>query len=101
MSFWHVPGMPPDSGTRTEWLAELAGGVVEVHCSCPSEIAARRFLGRQRHPGHLDGAASFDRVLKRLRAIPQSGMLEIGQRVTVDTSQTPDLRSLIDQLQFL
>src|SRR5437899_1901341 len=27
-SFWHLPGMPADSGTPTEWLATLSKQVV-------------------------------------------------------------------------
>ena len=40
VSFWHVPGMSPDSGTPTGWLAALSSRVVEVHCACAPEIAA-------------------------------------------------------------
>lgn len=101
VSFWHVAGMAADSGTPAEWLAGLAGGIVEVHCSCSPEIAAERFVRRQRHPGHLDAAASYDAVLRSMRAIPRCGMLDIGRRVTVDTSATVDLQLLLDQLQSI
>ncbi len=97
VSFWHVPGMPLDSGTPTEWLAELSGRVVEVHCSCAPEIAAQRFLRRKRHPGHLD-SASYDEILRSLRAIPRSGALEIGSRVDVDTSGEASVDDLLRRL---
>jgi hypothetical protein len=97
VSFWHVPGMPLDSGTPTAWLAELPGRVVEVHCCCTPEIAAQRFLRRTRHPGHLDGT-SYDKILRSLRAIPRWGALEIGPRVAVDTSQEPGLQGIVDRL---
>jgi len=101
VSFWHVPGMPPDSGTATAWLWELSNRIVEVHCACPPEIAAERFIRRERHPGHLDRRLSYDVVLDGLHAIPRSGALELPMRVVVDTSQEPDLSVLLDQLHFI
>ena len=50
-SFWRLPGMPPDSGTSTEWLFDLSEIIVTVRCVCPAEIAAERFTRRTRHPG--------------------------------------------------
>ncbi len=38
-------------------LADLDGPVVEIHCTCPPELAVERFERRaesDRHPGHLD-----------------------------------------------
>jgi len=99
VSFWHVPGMPLNSGTPTAWLAELSSRIVEVHCSCAPEIAAERFLRRKRHPGHLD-SASYDEILSSLRTIPRSGTLEIGPRVEVETSQEPSVDDILDQLGY-
>jgi len=79
-----------DSGTPTAWLAGLSNRVAEVHCPCEPEVAAERFVGRRRHPGHLDGQASYDEVLRSLRAIPRSA-IEIGQQLVIDTSREPDL----------
>lgn len=84
VSHWHLPGMPADSGTPTSWLR--SDHVVNVHCICAPEVAAERFLPRKRHPGHLDSEASYEEVLASLRAIARLGVLEIGQRVDVDTS---------------
>jgi len=100
VSFWHVPGMPLDSGTPTAWLAELSSRIVEVHCRCAPEIAAERFLRRQRHPGHLD-SASYEEVLRSLRAIPRSGALEIAARVEVDTSQEPRVDDILGRLDLI
>lgn len=44
-------------------LESLPGPVLEVHCSCPPEVARERYLGRRRHPCHFDlsyGAEMFD-----------------------------------------
>jgi hypothetical protein len=38
----------------------------------------------------LDGQASYDEVLRSLRAIPRSA-IEIGQQLVIDTSREPDL----------
>jgi len=95
VSFWHLPGMPVDSGTPTAWLAELPAQLVEVHCACAPEVAAERFVRRRRHPGHLDLTSSYAEVLASLRAIPRRGALEIGQRVNIDTSRERDVDSVI------
>jgi glucokinase len=98
VSFWHLPGMPADSGTPTAWLVELSGRMIEVHCECPPEVAAERFVRRTRHPGHLDRQTSYDEILSSLRAIPCSDALAIGPRVTVDTSREYNLRAVLDEL---
>jgi len=52
ISHWRPAGAGA-TGTPTAWLAAFAR-IVEVHCPCPPDRAAARFLARQRHPGHLD-----------------------------------------------
>jgi predicted kinase len=93
VSFWHVARMPADSGTPTDWLTGLSGRIVEVHCACPPEIAAERFVRRKRHRGHLD-RATYAEMLDSLRALPQSGALDIGPRIVVDTSREPDVEAV-------
>ena len=95
VSHWRFDGMPSDSGTPTAWLLELSSHIVNVHCACEPEIAAERFLQRKRHPGHLDGEASYAEVLAGLRAMALLGPLRIGPRVDVDTSREPDLDVVI------
>src|SRR4029079_5534788 len=60
VSFWRVPGMPPDSGTPADWLDAPPHHVFNVHCACEVDVAAGRFLQRRRHPGHLDGESSAE-----------------------------------------
>jgi glucokinase len=99
VSFWRLPGMPSDSGTPTGWLTELASRVVHVHCACAPEVAGQRFFQRNRHPGHLDGESSHAEALESLRAVSRLGVLEIGPRVTVDTSHEPDLAAVLREIQ--
>ncbi len=42
----------PDSQREQARLRALEGRVVEVHCSCPPEEAARRYAERARDPAH-------------------------------------------------
>jgi glucokinase len=94
-SFWHLRGMPSDSGTPTDWLDAPSHYVVNVHCACELEVAASRFLQRRRHPGHLNGDSSSAEVLVSLRKLTQLPPLDIGQRIDVDTSQEPNLTDVV------
>jgi len=94
-SFWRVPGMPLDSGTPTDWLTAPSHHLVNVHCACELEIAASRFLHRNRHPGHLDGDSSAADVLASLRELTQLPALDIGPRIDIDTSVEPNLTEVI------
>jgi glucokinase len=94
-SFWRLPGMPSDYGTPTDWLDAPSHDVVHVHCTCELEIAANRFLHRRRHPGHLDGESSSADVLESLRQLTHLPLLDIGQRLDVDTSREPDLTDVV------
>jgi len=95
VSFWHLTGMPADSGTPTNWLSKLSNRLVNLHCVCPPEVAAARFLRRERHPGHLDSKSSEEEVLAGLRQIVNLPPLEIRHRVHVDSSLDPDLDSVV------
>jgi len=95
VSFWHSPGMPSDSGTPTDWLDTPSHHVVNVHCVCDLEVAASRFLQRQRHPGHLDGGSSSVERLESLRKLTHLPPLDIGPRIAVDTSEESDLTRVV------
>ena len=94
VSFWHLPGMKRDSGTPTEWLAQLSDNVVQVHCDCPVEVAARRFFERQRHPGHLD-ETSYEQLLARIEELEKLGLPKIGRLIQVDTTVEIDFEDLV------
>jgi predicted kinase len=87
VSFWHLPGMSPDWGTPMDWLVGLSNRIVTLHCECPAEVAAARFSQRTRHPGHLDSARSREEILMSIEDLARFRPLEIGERVSVDTSR--------------
>jgi hypothetical protein len=87
--------MSADSGTPTDWIAALSDQIVNVHCVCEPEVAAERFLQRDRHPGHLDGQASYAEVLTGFRELARSGPIGSWQPVLVDTSVEPDLERVV------
>ena len=95
VSFWRQSGMPPGSGTPTDWVSPLSRLVVHVHCRCSAELAAKRFVERTRHVGHLDASGTFPDVLARLEALAQLAPLDFGPRVDVDTAVDPDIPSLV------
>lgn len=100
VSHWHMPGMAANSGTPTGWLVQLSNNLVNIHCSCPCDLAARRFVRRERHPGHLDRQRSPDEVLDSIQAIAGSGHLRIARRIEVDTSRTPRLERLLHSVRL-
>jgi glucokinase len=91
VSFWRLPGMPTDSGTPADWLPALSSRIVNLHCQCPTAIAAARYCQRWRHPGHLDGLMSPDEVLAQIQRVAGVKPLEIGARVECDTSFEVDV----------
>jgi glucokinase len=98
-SFWHLPGMPANSGTPTGWLSDLSDLIVHVRSMCPPEVAAARFLGRRRHPGHLDAESTYAEVLASLQAQAGLGSLDIEPAIDVDTSGEYDIDALIREIQ--
>jgi predicted kinase len=69
-------------------LTAFGGGVVEVHCQCPGEVAVARYNARSRHPVHVletmtvEAMAEYD--------IP----VGIGALVTVDTTVPVDVAAV-------
>jgi glucokinase len=90
-SFWRLPGMPVDSGTPTDWLSGLSDQIVNIHCICELQTAAERFLGRTRHPGHLDGQKSLSEIVTSFRMLSTLGSLNMGIRIDIDTTLEPDM----------
>jgi glucokinase len=98
-SFWHVPGMSLTSGTPTEWVLELSPFVVGLHCVCPAIVASERFLARQRHPGHLDGARHPDEVRSAFEALEAFGAPSLAVTLGVDTTRPVSGRVVATQLE--
>ena len=105
VSHWRLPGMPVNSGTPTEWLEELAARIVIVDCRCDAELAAKRFVQRQRHPGHLDSEKSLSEIRAGIEQVAAFGRLSLKPRVDVDTSRPVRLdrilRDIVQALQGL
>ena len=98
VSHWRLPGMPSTSGTPTAWISKLPGKVVNVHCKCSAELSASRFANRIRHPGHLDSQRSHAGILASIREVAGFGSLDLGPRIEVDTSHTPDLAVVLNEV---
>jgi hypothetical protein len=93
VSFWHVPGMPDDSGTPTEWLAASADRIVGVHCACDPAVAARRFVERERHPAHGDSARGLDQLTVEFTGLARLGT-PVDDAIVIDTAQRVDVSAL-------
>jgi hypothetical protein len=100
-SFWHQAGMPTDSGTPTEWLRDLPGSVIHLRCTCPTHVAAQRFLQRTRHSGHLDHDRDPSAILTELEWLSQLPPINIEPRIDVDTTSVPDVNQLVHDIRLL
>jgi thymidylate kinase len=98
VSFWRVPGMPADSGTPMAWLAELPRTLIQVYCACPPQIAARRFLARERHPAHGDQEHTYESLIAAFQDLASLGPPTIPRTVRVDTAQPVNLSVLVDHI---
>jgi hypothetical protein len=98
VSHWHLPGMPPNSGTPTDWLGKLTRRIVNLHCECPAEVAVARFTQRKRHHGHLDEARSSAQILAGIQDLARFQLPAIGERVLVDTSAAIKLDDLVGRI---
>lgn len=91
-SFWRREELSSTSGTPTGWLRERErGSVLEVHCVCAPEVAARRFTERRRHPSHLDETRTGDALPAQLESLSALGPWDLGPLVQVDTSGPVDV----------
>ncbi|WP_433358769.1 AAA family ATPase [Streptosporangium sp. CA-115845] len=72
-------------------LGKLPGGLVEVFCRCPSDLARRRYLERAaaRHPGHAE--ADLDGAFDGWISAGQDQPLGLSPVVEVDTSGRVDI----------
>lgn len=98
VSHWRPSGYHADSGTPVEWLAATWSRIVELFCDCPVELAARRFVDRQRHPGHLDRSRSYEEISKWLTDYRQFLPLSLGQLETLDTATGDGVDTVVARL---
>jgi glucokinase len=101
VSFWHLPAMPLDSGSPTDWIAPLSKRLAHLRCLCPPALAAHRFLERRRHPGHLDAHRTFFEVLASIETQASFGSLTLQPIVDVDTSRDVDFDSILTNVKLV
>lgn len=97
-SFWHLSGMPMDSGTPTDWVNPLLFQVVTVHCECDVKIAAERFLQRKRHHGHLDQNSSYEQLVTNFEQLNRLEPIIIGERIIANTSGMTNIEPVVQQI---
>jgi cytidylate kinase len=100
-SFWRHPEISRQCGTPAHWIVSASSRIVEVYCACEPEIAAARFVNRQRHPGHLDGAKRAEDVVANFRTLAAAGPLGIGKFLRVDSTNEIDLDMIVGQVNLL
>lgn len=98
ISHWRPRGGPDDTGTPTAWLGETFDNIIEVHCVCSPEIAARRFVARRRHPGHLDAARNPDDTLARMRSLAPGYPLGFGSLIHSPVDAAIDVPGIVAQV---
>jgi hypothetical protein len=98
VSWWRHPRSAAESGTPTQWLASLPGALVEVHCLCAPLVAAKRFVARTRHPGHLDGQRSRAQLLVQFNEQAVHGPLGIGSLILIRTDEAMNESTLLRQV---
>jgi len=98
VSHWRPTSGSDDSGTPTNWLERNFEKIVEVNCHCNPQIATRRFLERQRHPGHLDQERDPSELAEHMQKLSVAYPLNIGITVEANTENTIDFTILIEQI---
>jgi predicted kinase len=85
-----------DTFVHRDWshrLASLPDRVVEVHCSCATDIARARYAQRRRHPCHFDTellADTWDRWVR-----DDAEPLGLGPVLSVDTGMPVDVDAVV------
>ncbi len=98
VSHWRPKGFPTQSGTSIEWLPGAFSCVVELYCKCPLGEAARRFMNRERHSGHVDKSKTFVQVIEWMREYERHLPMRLGKQVSVSTANDGCLETLVGQL---
>ena len=90
----------PHSHYERDQLVSLGGRIVEVHCRCPVDLAARRYAQRAAGPCHH--AAHVGRTATAEWLTQFSRPVAVGPVVTVDTSTSPvDIQALVPRVRAL
>lgn len=98
VSHWRPSGYHADSGTPVDWLAATWSRVIELFCDCPVDVAASRFVNRERHPGHLDRSRSHEEILQWLADYRRYLPLSLGRLEALDTGQEAGIDAVARKL---
>jgi len=71
--------------------------LVQVYCSATEDVLMRRYLARDRHPGHHD-ALRADEVRAAIRAGRHSPLALDGELIKLDTTETVDTARVADAI---
>jgi predicted kinase len=80
-------------------LRSLPGPLVEVHCSCPREVAVARYTSRSRsrHAGHLDADRQPEELWNEHNTRPTG----IAPVIVVDTTAPVDVGAVVYRIEEL
>ena len=87
----------PHSDVECSRLLGLRKPLVEVHCSCPAEVAATRYARRVNLPSRHGGAHPLTAISPEVMAefdVPMG----LGELVLVDTTQDVDVQVIAEQV---
>jgi predicted kinase len=97
-SWWKHPESILQSGTPTEWLSFLPGLQVEAHCKCSPAVAARRFVARERHPGHLDSRWAYTELLASFERQASLGPLGLRCVIEIQTENGFEINTVLHHI---
>ncbi|MGB3315402.1 MAG: AAA family ATPase [Albidovulum sp.] len=98
VSHWRPRTGPDGTGTATGWLDTAFDRVIEVHCDCPPERAARQFRNRRRHPGHLDHLKSYDDITRQMAELSNGFPLNPSTAFTIPSMAGDGLNECVTHL---
>lgn len=87
----------PNSDYERGRITALGGRLVEVHCACPLDVAARHYAERAggSHPVHVVTAVSAEFLAEFDRPVG------LGELIVVDTSGPVDIPALAGEVRTL
>jgi adenylylsulfate kinase-like enzyme len=100
VSHWRPRGRA-DTGTPTDWVNRRFHCTVEVYCECDPELAARRFVSRTRHPGHLDKTKPEEAVLSWMHDMAALYPLSSAKVIRVSSISDISIHDVVDEIRQL
>lgn len=101
VSHWKPIAQGGDSGTSTDWLKGAYASLIEVYCSCPSDVALDRFLTRKRHPSHFDQQRDPTELAQRLRGLESGYPLGVGPVLEMRTDIKVNQNEIVGKVRLM